>query len=860
MRKCLLCLILAGCALPVFAASRVTVEQLQQVLAATKAKPDADLAKQLSGLELTERLSSASLARLQATLPGENSRQALVALADASAFLDPPAAEIPSRPIPDTAEQRRIMALTVAYVVKTIPQLPNFFATRDTNRFEDTPQLQNSAGGLFIPYQPLHPVGMTTAAVFYRDGKEAIDTGASKKPPPMTPGLTTMGVFGPILSTVLLDAAQNKLAWNRWEQGANGPEAVFSYSVPKEKSHYEVNYCCFAEEAATPVANLFPFRRVVGYHGEMAVDPATGTILRIVTEAELKPDDPVVTAAIMVEYGPIDIGGKTYFCPVRSVSLAKAQSLQFDPSYNFPLANQLQPIKTSLNDVAFDQYHVFRAETRLLTDAAADQPPASNPSGSTVSTGSAAPISSSTLATPAEPPSEAASASAPPASGVPAPPPAPTAAPAAPAEPAIPEISVAAATGLPDAPSNAHLAHYESGFTLRTTARLVDVGVVAYDKKGHPVTDLKQADFEIYDNGRKQNVSFFSQAGTSAPAAQPETPSNESASQADAVFSNRRNPAMTATPTSDGNLTILLIDSSNLAFGDLTYARAEMLRFLATLPANERVGLYAMKSRGFQILVEETADHALLTAKLAQWMPSAQELSRAQDEEQRNRQQFDYVHSVEDLLNVNGNRSTGIAATQPTDPQLRALGSNPARDALAILPGIARHLAAYAGHKSLVWVSSDNVLADLSDKAPDTERGSKFIDLLALSAREALNEAHISIYPLDASQLEAGGVAANVQHGNVQLNPTNPGLPLPSGSDQVKASDQGEVIEAAEKSQRDIYPGRITAQMQQDTHPIQGEFRDLAAATGGRVFRRSGNIATELDAVPPTSPPTTSTT
>jgi VWFA-related protein len=849
MRKCLLCLILAGFALPVFAANRVTVEQLQQLLAAAKAKPDADLAKQLSGLELTERLSSASLARLQATLPGENSRQTLVGLADASAFLDPPAAEIPSQPAPDTAEQRRIMALTVAYVVKTIPQLPNFFATRDTNRFEDTPQLQSSAGGggiFFVPYQPLHPVGMTTATVFYRDGREAVDTGASKKPPPMTQGLTTMGVFGPILSTALLDAAQNKLAWSRWEQGANGPEAVFSYAVPKEKSHYEVNYCCVAEEAAIVAADLHPFRRVVGYHGEMAIDPATGTILRIVTEAELKPDDPVVTAAIMVEYGPIDIGGRTYFCPVRSVSLAKAQSLQFDPKFNFPLANQLQPLKTSLNDVAFEQYHVFRAETRLLTDEAADQPPASIPSGSTVSTGPAAPISSSTLATPAEPPSEAASASAPPASAVPAPPPAPT---AAPAEPAIPEISVAAATGLPDAPSNAHLAQYESGFTLRTTARLVDVGVVAYDKKGHPVTDLKPEDFELYDNDRKQNVSFFSQAASEA-AHVIELPTGDKgdSSQGQPVYSNRHEQSSNASFGSvhkERGATILMIDASHLAFGDFTHGRSEMLRFLKIVPPDEPVGLYALKSYGFQIILEPSTDRAQLVATLTKWMPTAQDMAHAQEEEQRNRQQVDFVHSLSDMTQLNGNGNTVpetltsesnfAAISHPTDPSLLSMGSNPGRDALSIILGVSRHLAAIPGHKTLVWVTSDNVLADWTTQAaPKQEQGNRIIDSLALQAQETLNESHVSIYPLDASQLEVGGIGADLRERNA--------VPVGMTSRSPELAVLGDAAPG-------MKPGRITAQMQQDLHPIAGIYRDLAAATGGRALRRAGDIAAELDSI-----------
>lgn len=855
MRKWVLCIILAGIALPAFAANRVTVVQLQQILTAAKAKPDADLAKQLSGLELSERLSSASLARLQASLPGENSRQALVGLADASAFLDPPAAEIPSKPTPEVAEQRRMLALTVAYVVKTIPQLPNLFATRDTNRFEDTPQLQR--GTFFVPYEPLHSIGLTSATVLYRDGKEAIDTGDSKKPPPATGGLTTMGVFGPILSTVLLDAAQNKLSWSRWEQGPAGPEAVFSYEVPKEKSHYEVNYCCVIDQAATVAANVHPYRPIVGYHGELTIDPATGTILRIVAEADLKPTEPVVRAAIMVEYGPTDIGGKTYFCPVRSVSAAKAQTVQFDPIYKFPLANQLQPLKTSLNDVAFNQYHVFRADSQVLTEAVADQPPAPNPPGSNGSAGSAAPLSSSTPASPAEPPSETASASTPAAGSGPVPPPAPEAAPAPPPEPATPEISIEAATGLPDTPSNFHPSPSQSSFTLHTTARLVDVGVVAYDKKGHPVTDLKLGDFEIYDSGRKQEVRFFSQAAASAPAAGPGTPAAQpdqaSSSQPEPVFSNRRGTPSAAAPASGnsaGNLTVLLLDGSNLSFSDLNYARSEALRFLQALTPDERVALYTMKMTGYQVVSEGTTDHAVVAEKLRKWMPSAQDLANAQDEEGRNRQNMETVRSVEDMLSVNGNSTNDSQGnTQALDPSLRDNGANPAGYALSILVGVARHLGALPGHKSLVWIASDNVLADWSNNSVTIERGSKVIEPFALRAQEAMNDAHVSIYPLDASQLEANVVDASIGRRNVELSPVTPAIgPAAGVSPLGPEMTAGPDINPTGQG-RDLRPGRLTAQMQQDLHPIQGVLREVADATGGRIFRRSGSIATELDGV-----------
>lgn len=850
MRKFLFLFLFTCIALPAFAAKRITVDQLEQVLSAAHGETDAEMARQLSDLELTERLNSVKAAQWTTALPGEDSRHALIALADASAFLDPPAAETSTRPAPDLVDQRRMLGLTVAYVSKTIPQLPNFFATRETARFEDTPQLQKD--DFFIPYQPLHRVGSSSATVLYRDGMEAVDTGSSKKPPPMTEGLATKGVFGPILGTVLLDAAQSKLSWKRWEQGAASPEAVFNFSVPKEKSHYEVNYCCVAGQAATNVANMHPLRQIVGYHGEMTIDPDTGTILRLIVEADMKPTDPVVKAAIMVEYGPIEIGGKTYFCPVKSVSSALAQTVQLDPLYKYPLANQLQPLKNSLSDVAFNQYHVFRAEARVLTGE--------NGTGEIADQGHALPAlglanpasPAATGSTPADTPPATASAAlpapaAPATPGVPGPAPQPApetaSAPTPAPEPSIPEITVASEATVPDAPSNIHLPAAGSGFTLRTIARLVDVGVVAFDKKGHPVTDLKPEDFELFDNGRKQEIRFLGQAGQASVS--PSAAVQQSDSDAGGpVYTNRPavEPAGQPQPSAaESNATILLIDAANLAWGDLSYARSEILRFLNSVSPTESVGLYIMHGYSFEVLQEPITDHAQLTAMLSRWMPAAQDLSRAQDEEQRNRQHFDWVHSIQDLTSVNGNsndlENPGLAPKTPPDPKLLIMGSNPERDVLFILAGLARHVAAIPGHKKLVWVSSDNVLADWSSQAvARQDKGSKFIDPLALRAQEALNEAHTSIYPLDASQLEAGGITADIRTRNV----------LPVGySDRSKDFEKSIPTDAVPG----MKAGRITAQMQQDTRPIQGAFRDLAEATGGRAFRRSGGIANELDSV-----------
>lgn len=845
-------------ALPAFSAKPVSVKQLEAAIANTQGKTDTQLAHELSDFRLIERLSSTRFAMLEKELPGGKSRQALSALADESAFLGPPLYEIPLNPAPDMAEQRRIMASVVAYVTKSVRQLPNFIARRTTDRFEDTPQIVG-------PYEPVHFVETSETTVLYRDGREVEDSG-TKAPTASNRGLSSHGEFGYILSTVLLDAAQNKLEWMRWEQPSSTTLAVFAFSVPREKSHFELNYCCVADSQGR-TRNWHEF---VGYSGHMVVDPQNGMIARIVISADLKPGQPVSTARLAVEYGPVEIGGRTYTCPVHSIAFSRAQGLSRqiekiipgaahgqvggNPTAYVVVGTDADRAEQSLvNDVTFSNYHVFRSESHIVADAGSDQPASTPPAIHQKDTDTAAASSALSNGNKADSPAPTApsnitveAAPTPTASGD-------ALAPLSkPAEAAPPEISITNASSLPNIPTSAPSAP-DAGYHLRTTSRLVEVTVVAFDKKGRPVTDLKPTDLEIYDNNRKQTVNSFTQAPAETALQPAPKPTEPNAASAEATFTNRPAPtSSTPVPSPQRvttNTTVFLIDASHVAFGDLTNARREMLRFLKTAPPDEPVGLYILRKYGFQILKEPTTDHADFAATLSKWMPSSQDLAQAQNEEERNRQQMDYIHSVADLSYVNGNLPTGEADMYgPIDPRLRSLGDNPQRDALIYLVWIARHLAATPGHKSLIWVASDNVLADFSDTAPQVERGDKNIDRFALRAREALNDSHVSIYPLDASQLEPGGVGASIQHGNVQVAP---------GSEERVAIElqtlppglRQEMQEELSKSQRDINPGRATAQMHQDTHPIQPAFRELASATGGRALRRAGDIAAELDSI-----------
>jgi len=337
----------------------VAVEDVQRILAEDKGKSDARVARQLSGLELTERMRSAKLKSLEQSAPGMKSGRALLALADASVFLRPAPADVLSQAPPDLDEQRRMLSMTVGYLAKTLPKLPNFYATKTIVRFEDKPSGKRTKT-VSRNHSSWRQVGSSTVVVAYRDGKEVVDPREWGEHPhhPEGEGLITKGTFGPILSVVFGDAAHGGgFTWEHWERGHAGALAVFRYRVAKEHSHFSVGTYVSSDynAAALPVS---------GYHGEVAIDPATGTILRLTVQAEQPLSSLILQSDIMVEYGPVAIGGKTYTCPVRSVSMGETGSMGVPGLFGEPTS---APDGPRLNDVTFDNYHQFRSESRILT-------------------------------------------------------------------------------------------------------------------------------------------------------------------------------------------------------------------------------------------------------------------------------------------------------------------------------------------------------------------------------------------------------------------------------------------------------------------------------------------------------------
>jgi len=337
--------------LPSMAATKITVKQLDEILAEQHkaGKGDQAVSVKLQDLELTEMLTIDAMNNLTQYDPGPYTVTQIRVLELESAMLPPPPSDIPSTATPDAAAQAAIIAKAVDYDTKQYAVLPKLSAEKQTIRYQDGVDytVTNSGqGGSFaggsLEVKPssfyIRMVGQSTTAVQSEGGVDIAPAKTKAIDPASQNGQVSQGGAGMVLGAVLMDAAKGKITWLRW-QFLNGKQvAVFAFAVDKKQSHYTVNYCCFPEtnnigaghnasggSIGTPGTSVtyHPYTAKPGYHGELYIDPDTGAIMRLVTQAEMKPTDLVHFENVRTDYGPVDIGGKKLIVPVKVVIQAE---------------------------------------------------------------------------------------------------------------------------------------------------------------------------------------------------------------------------------------------------------------------------------------------------------------------------------------------------------------------------------------------------------------------------------------------------------------------------------------------------------------------------------------------------------
>jgi len=152
--------------------------------------------------------------------------------------------------------------------------------------------------------------------------------------------------------------------------------------------------------------------------------------------------------------------------------------------------------------------------------------------------------------------------------------------------------------------------------TFQAGVQLVQVRVIAQDKDGNPVTDLRQEEFQLLDNGLAQDIRLFlnesERSSIAAPPLPPGTFTNRGASRS----GEHSGYSVIVLDT----LLTLLVDENQGGSGAI-WAIQKAVKALHALPLGENVAIYAT---GYKVWVvrEFTQDRESLELKLRKWKPS----------------------------------------------------------------------------------------------------------------------------------------------------------------------------------------------------------------------------------------------
>jgi VWFA-related protein len=265
---------------------------------------------------------------------------------------------------------------------------------------------------------------------------------------------------------------------------------------------------------------------------------------------------------------------------------------------------------------------------------------------------------------------------------------------------------------------------------------MVQVDVIAKDHYGLPVSDLKQSDFTIYDNGKKQEIAWFSletdkTRNLPAPPVAPDTYSN--------LVEQR-----TGVP---GNLTIILLDFLNTSHTDMVSARSQVMKLLQQLRPEDRVAIYALYSK-LIVLHDFTNDASSLARTIQNYDTTESSDLRA-------------VSSMPIFSgNALGDASENGFLTQAFESMSDFANVDRMYTTTMAFEDISEHMVRIPGRKNLIWVSGSFPFSINLDV--DAEAGPNFAGPGALS--KAASPVPNSV---TTSANTAGGLLAGTQGLNI---------------------------------------------------------------------------------------------
>jgi VWFA-related protein len=280
---------------------------------------------------------------------------------------------------------------------------------------------------------------------------------------------------------------------------------------------------------------------------------------------------------------------------------------------------------------------------------------------------------------------------------------------------------------------------------FRSSTQLVEMSVVALDKRGQPVKDLQAAEIEIQDAGKRRDSAIWHYDGAAplAVPARPATPLAAAQPGRPLAFSNRFEHSAT-----DRHAVILVLDLLNTAQQRQLRAKSYALLYLKTMAPHAMMAIYSLGEK-VAIIHDFTSDGDSLRA----------ELERAKIGTRASHTDYaasDLADAVDDammlaaLLGEPGAKA-GAHAVGASVQTTGIMRQNHARITLQALEAIAAHLAAVPGRKTLVWVG-DGIASLNFSPSPRSGGGSNWADAIRRTG-ERLAQHGITIYAVDSRGL-----------------------------------------------------------------------------------------------------------
>ena len=301
---------------------------------------------------------------------------------------------------------------------------------------------------------------------------------------------------------------------------------------------------------------------------------------------------------------------------------------------------------------------------------------------------------------------------------------------------------------------------------FKATTREVVVDVVVTEGKGEAVNGLRKEQFQVFEEGKPQTLTFFEEHASKArPAgslpAPPKMPPN--------VFTN-----VPPAPLDDA-VNVLLLDSLNTPPQFMSYARKEILGYLNNIKPGARMAIVLLNGK-LNFVQGFTTDAALLReVALKQTAPgvSPSLVTKSEIGDEQELESFMESNAPADPGGANAGSATanGNSAGAPMSATMAVAAafanyqssksSNRARMTLEALSDIARYLTAVPGRKNLICFAGDFPVVIFPKFDQRMEDEDNAITLREVrKAADLLTTARVAVYPVYANGMMSDDIVS----------------------------------------------------------------------------------------------------